>query len=373
MADQDQIEDGQGQDRPRRQFQQLPARANASNNWRQKDDSPRGDPQPRANRQSGGFGAPRSFNQGQQRETSETRLYVGNLLYSAQKDDILQFFNENGFNVANISMSIDPETGRNPSYCFVDFENAEDASRAMAELNGRDVLGRTVRISPGVARRQNPEGGEGARPYSPRTYGERQQGEPLTNFAHRQPNDIADGAKPQFERSGWSRDGQSRPSFQERNSNQENQGPAKRLYVGNLPAIESAADVEQAIHTLIDPLGIEITTVSNLRAPHESKAAEPGNHHYCFVDLARPEDIDAVIEALDGKPAPWSQDGSNTLRVNKAREQANRRFGGEGRGGYGSQGGEGRGGYGSQGGFQSRRTEGQRDWRTAAQRQEAPQ
>jgi len=177
MADQEQFQEGQGDERPRRAYQQFPQRSNASSNWRMKDESPRASPQPRAARQGGAFGSPRSFNQGQQ-QTSETRLYVGNLLYSAQKDDILQFFNENGFNVANISMSIDPETGRNPSYCFVDFENPEDASRAMGELNGRDVLGRTVRISPGVARRQqNSEGGEGARQYSsPRGYGDRQQG-----------------------------------------------------------------------------------------------------------------------------------------------------------------------------------------------------
>jgi len=182
---------------------------------------------------------------------------------------------------------------------------------------------------------------------------------------NRKTNQSTDGGKPTFERAGWSRDGQSRPSFQDRNSNQESQGPVKRLYFGNLPAIDSASDVEQAIHTLIDPLNIEITNISNLRAPHESKAAEPGDHHYCFVDIARPEDVDAVIEALDGKPAPWSQDGSSTLRVNKAREQANRRFGDRAQGqGYG---------YGSQGGYQGRRTEGQRDWRTAAPRQEAPQ
>jgi len=178
MADQEQFQDDQGQGQSRRQYQQLPQRSNASNNWRMKDDSPRADPQPRPARQSGAFGAPRTFGgQGQQKETSDTRLYVGNLLYSAQKDDILQFFNENGFNVANISMTIDPETGRNPSYCFVDFENPEDASRAIAELNGQDVLGRTVRISPGVARRSNAEGGEGARQYSsPRGYGDRQGG-----------------------------------------------------------------------------------------------------------------------------------------------------------------------------------------------------
>lgn len=142
-----------GQERPRRAFQQYPQRSAASGNWRQKDDSPRADPQPRPSRGSYGSGGRGGSFGGQQRESSDTRLYVGNLLYSAQRDDIAQFFNENGFNVANISMSIDPLTGKNPSYCFVDFDSAEDAARAMAELNGQDVLGRAVRINPGVAKR----------------------------------------------------------------------------------------------------------------------------------------------------------------------------------------------------------------------------
>lgn len=54
-------------------------------------------------------------------------------------------------------MSVDPATGRNPSYCFVDFESAEEASRAMADLNGVELLGRGVRINLGVAR----QGGSG--------------------------------------------------------------------------------------------------------------------------------------------------------------------------------------------------------------------
>lgn len=169
----------QGEERPRRAFQQFPQRSTASANWRMRDDQPRAEPQPRRpnqNRNSGSFESPR-----QQNETSSTRLYVGNLLYSAQKDDIASFFAENGFTVASVTMSIDPATGRNPSYCFVDFESAEDAARAISELNGKDVMGRAVRINPGVAKRA----GEGSAQSQPRTYnnrgwrgdGQQQQGE----------------------------------------------------------------------------------------------------------------------------------------------------------------------------------------------------
>ena len=61
-----------------------------------------------------------------------------------------QFFTDNGFQVAQINMSTDPFTGRNPSYCFVDLETVDEANRAMNELNGKEVLGRPVKINPGV-------------------------------------------------------------------------------------------------------------------------------------------------------------------------------------------------------------------------------
>jgi len=182
----------EGQERPRRQPQQYPQRSFASNNWRSKDDAARAEGQerprrsePYQSRNSAQYGSPR----GQQQDVSGTRLYVGNLLYTAQKDDIASFFAENGFTITNVSMSIDPETGRNPSYCFVDFESVEDASRAMSELNGKDVMGRAVRINPGVAKRA----GEGGAAPQTRTYNNRgfrgegqQQGKPIHTPLHSQ-------------------------------------------------------------------------------------------------------------------------------------------------------------------------------------------
>lgn len=180
MAEQNNYEDGAAQDETsqRRGYQQYPQRSAASANWRQKDDAPRAEPQQRIRGGRGGFGSPGGFGhqQQQQRETSDTRLYVGNLLYSATKDDITQFFSSNGFNPNNITMSIDPETGRNPSYCFADFDSSDDAARAISELNGQDLMGRTVRISPGVARRQGSDQNAPRQFNSPRSYGQ-QQGE----------------------------------------------------------------------------------------------------------------------------------------------------------------------------------------------------
>jgi hypothetical protein len=124
-------------------------RSQQSSNWRMKDETPRPE-QPARTQQ-------RSFDQRRDNPTSSTaeatpgtRLYVGNLLYSAKGEDVEQFFADNGFKVAQINMSTDPFTGRNPSYCFVDLESAEEAARAMAELSGQEVLGRPVKLNPGM-------------------------------------------------------------------------------------------------------------------------------------------------------------------------------------------------------------------------------
>lgn len=101
--------------------------------------------------------------------TPATRLYVGNLPYKAQPDDIQHLFKVNGFATVEIDMSIDPFTGRNPSYCFVDLRTVEEASTAMAELNGMEVLGRPVKINPGVAKKSStPAQGSGGHDEPPR-------------------------------------------------------------------------------------------------------------------------------------------------------------------------------------------------------------
>lgn len=383
MADYDDQQQG-GQDQgTRERFQQYPARAVASNNWRNKDDSPRGDPQPRQSYRGGGrFDSPRQSGGygGQQQQVSETRLYVGNLLYSAQKDDIAQFFAENGFNVANLNMSIDPETGRNPSYCFVDFDTADEASRAMSELNGRDVMGRTVRISPGVQKNRGEQSGgyrssqgQGERGgYGGRTDSTNGKFDRNRSRSPRRLTTNPEGPRQSFGRFNGGRDAPSQGygGYRERDS-QQSEGSGKRLYIGNLPKIEPQEAVEESIQGLFTSLGVEITSVSKLIAPHESKADLGGDHHFCFVDLARPEDADTAIQGLDGKEGPWGGHGS-TLRVNRAREQGARR--GPREGGYqpreqGGGGYQGRRTDGEQGagGYQNRRTEGQRDWRTSRQ------
>ena len=83
-----------------------------------------------------------------------SRLHIGNLPYRIQRDTNKDFFASAGFDISAVDISIDPFTGRNPGYCFVNFRESEEASRAMETLNGREIEGKALRI--GKARRPHP-------------------------------------------------------------------------------------------------------------------------------------------------------------------------------------------------------------------------
>ncbi len=97
------------------------------------------------------------------------------------------------------------------------------------------------------------------------------------------------------------------------------QTEGRRLYVGNLPRIEPQSALDEEIQALFSQhladLAIVPSAVSKQISPRPARPAEPGNHYYCFVDLERAEDMDAVIARLDGKEGSWG----GPLRVNRAR------------------------------------------------------
>lgn len=68
------------------------------------------------------------------------------------------------FHSERIDIAIDPFTGRNPSYCFVDLPTKELAEQAMGDLDGRDMLGRPVKIKPGIVKSR--ADGEKTSPFS---------------------------------------------------------------------------------------------------------------------------------------------------------------------------------------------------------------
>jgi len=80
------------------------------------------------------------------------RIYVGNLVYHATPEDVKSHIINAGYTIERIDMSMDPFTGRNPSYCFVEFASKEQADSAIESLNGTNLLGRVVKANSCVPR-----------------------------------------------------------------------------------------------------------------------------------------------------------------------------------------------------------------------------
>jgi RNA recognition motif-containing protein len=74
-----------------------------------------------------------------------TKLYVGNLPFTATEDAVRALFAPHG-TVEKLSLITDRDTGRARGFGFVEMSNA-DASRAIQALNGQDFKGRALRIN----------------------------------------------------------------------------------------------------------------------------------------------------------------------------------------------------------------------------------
>lgn len=74
-----------------------------------------------------------------------TKLYVGNLPFTATEDSIRALFAEHGV-VESLSLITDRETGSPRGFGFVEMASA-DAARATQALNGADFGGRALRIN----------------------------------------------------------------------------------------------------------------------------------------------------------------------------------------------------------------------------------
>jgi len=72
-------------------------------------------------------------------------IYVGNISYSLNEEDIRKIFEESG-RVASVKLIHDKRTGRSKGYCFVEMPDEQEALQAIKELNGKEAAGRSLRV-----------------------------------------------------------------------------------------------------------------------------------------------------------------------------------------------------------------------------------
>jgi RNA recognition motif-containing protein len=88
------------------------------------------------------------------------KLYVGNLTYQVNDDELEQLFSEFG-TVLSAQVIQDRDTGRSKGFGFVEMENAADAQAAIDALHDREHNGRRLTVNEAKPREPRPGGGGG--------------------------------------------------------------------------------------------------------------------------------------------------------------------------------------------------------------------
>jgi RNA recognition motif-containing protein len=82
-------------------------------------------------------------------------IYVSNLSFNVQDEDLKEFFTPYG-EVTSAKVINDKFTGKSRGFGFVEMSDTTAASKAIAELNGGTVEGRTVRVTEAKPKEDRP-------------------------------------------------------------------------------------------------------------------------------------------------------------------------------------------------------------------------
>ena len=73
-------------------------------------------------------------------------IYVGNLSFDAEVDDLNHLFAQYG-ELRNCSLPLDRETGRKRGFAFVEMANEADETKAIDDLQDVEWMGRMIRVN----------------------------------------------------------------------------------------------------------------------------------------------------------------------------------------------------------------------------------
>ena len=91
-------------------------------------------------------------------------IYVGNLSRLVTEDSLRSLFSQFG-NVSSVKLIKDKFTGDLKGFGFVEMNNTNEASAAIAELNGQELEGQRLRVNEARPREEGPSS-RGPRPMS---------------------------------------------------------------------------------------------------------------------------------------------------------------------------------------------------------------
>ena len=87
-----------------------------------------------------------------------TKLYVGNLSFETKESDLNALFAPYG-SVVSCSLIMDRMTNKSRGFAFVEMGSQAEATKAIAELNGKDCNGRPLTVNEAKPREERSGGG----------------------------------------------------------------------------------------------------------------------------------------------------------------------------------------------------------------------
>jgi cold-inducible RNA-binding protein len=84
-----------------------------------------------------------------------TKLFVGSLAWAVDDDKLKDFFSAAG-TVVSANVIKDRDSGRSKGFGFVEMSSDEEAKKAVAELNGKELDGRQINVSEARPREERP-------------------------------------------------------------------------------------------------------------------------------------------------------------------------------------------------------------------------
>src|SRR6185503_16195608 len=90
------------------------------------------------------------------------KLFVGNLSFNTTENDLQDAFAAHG-TVTETNLMMDRMTNRPRGFAFITMSSAEEAQKAIAAMNGKDMDGRALTVNVAKPREERTGGGGGGR------------------------------------------------------------------------------------------------------------------------------------------------------------------------------------------------------------------
>ena len=85
-------------------------------------------------------------------------IYIGNLSYQAEQEDLFGLFSQYG-EVRQCSLPVDRDTGRKRGFAFVELTEDADEQKAIDDLQDVEWMGRMIRVNKATPRERSGGGG----------------------------------------------------------------------------------------------------------------------------------------------------------------------------------------------------------------------